>query len=87
MITEEILLEAENTIRRVMDNELLLWIGVVVFIAAMALAIAYVMERWSWIPRKRQRARFDERLPEMATIPGPRHGEKVTVCGYEWTIM
>ena len=31
-------------------------------------------------------ARFDERLPEMM-VPGPRHGEKVTVCGYEWTIM
>lgn len=26
-------------------------------------------------------------LPDMPTIGSVRHGQKVTICGYEWTIM
>ena len=29
----------------------------------------------------------DDWIPELPTKGGARHGEKVTICGAEWTIM
>ena len=61
MSTEMVLLEAELAITQARDDSIMLSIGFVLLIAATALWLTYVFERWSWIPRRKQRRFFGER--------------------------
>lgn len=84
MSTEQVLDQARTALRSVRNNEMLVIVLAVLLGMGLMLAIMYINERWTFIPRKRQRQAFRE---SFAKVPGPRHGEKVTMCGYEWTIM
>lgn len=62
MSTESVLLQARLASHAAIENE-----GVYFALAAMAIVLLfmwflYVMEHWSWIPRKRQRRYFVERF-------------------------
>jgi hypothetical protein len=61
MSTEMILLEAELAIAQARDDSIMLSIGFVLLIAIISLWLVYVFERWSWIPRRKQRRFFGER--------------------------
>ena len=62
MTTEMVLLEAQLALARVRDNEVMMWIILVLLIAALALWFTYILDRWSWIPRKRHTRTFYERF-------------------------
>lgn len=61
MSTEMVLLEAELAITQARDDSIMLAIGFVLLIAVTVLWWVYVFERWSWIPRRKQRRCFGER--------------------------
>ena len=84
MSTEQVLEQARTALRSVRNNEMLVIVLAVLLGMGLMLAIMYINERWTFIPRKRQRKEFGE---SFAQVPGPRHGEKVIECGDEWTIM
>lgn len=90
MSTEQLILDAEHALRNVADNEYLVFLFAMLMGAVLLLALQYIGERWSFIQRKRQRARFDERFdapaPDMRSRR-PERGTTVTECGYTWTIM
>ena len=64
-------------------------LGVVIgTIVVTVLVLRYVDRRWTFIPRKKQRRQFEETFEAPApAYQGRRHGEKVVICGAEWTIM
>jgi hypothetical protein len=62
MSTELVLLQARLATKAAIENE-----GVYFALAAMAIVLLgmwflYIMENWSWVPRKRQRRYFVERF-------------------------
>lgn len=62
MTTEQVLLEARLAVSRANSNSVMNGIIVVIVIAAFVLLFDYLVRRWSWIPRKRQRVLFGERF-------------------------
>ena len=62
MSTERVLLEAEIALKTVNENEFGVLIGALVLAAGLTLWMLYILERWSWIPRKRSQRVYRERL-------------------------
>lgn len=62
MSTEQVLLEARLALATVRSNELVNAIILLVGFAALVLFGTWVLDRWSWIPRKRQRRVFIEKF-------------------------
>lgn len=60
MSTEMVLLEAEIALKSVQENEFGVLIGVLLLAAGIVIWMLYVLDRWSWIPRKRSRRSFRE---------------------------
>lgn len=48
-------------INSVLENETVVFILYGVAVTLLALYFGYLLRNWSWIPRKRQRQRFNER--------------------------
>lgn len=79
--------EAQMAVKLAMEHETEMFIVLGVTILLIGIWFGYVLRRWSWIPRKRQRAFFNDAPVPMATPRDSRRGEKVVICGYEWTRM
>ena len=50
-----------NTFQTILENETILLISAFASIVLLAMWLEYVIRRWSYVPRKRQRSRFNER--------------------------
>ena len=61
MSTEMVLLEAELAIAQARDDSIMLAIGFVILVGGLVAWLSYVIDRWSWIPRRKQRRCFGER--------------------------
>lgn len=62
MTTEQVLLEARLAVAAAESNAVMNGIIIVIVIAAFVLLFDYLVRRWAWIPRKRQRVLFGERF-------------------------
>ena len=79
--------EAQEVVKAVLRSQDEMLVLVAVGILLVGIWFGYVLRRWSWIPRKRQRAFFNDAPVPMAPPRDSRRGEKVVICGYEWTRM
>ena len=50
-----------ETVQTVLENEAILLISAFASIVLLAMWLEYVIRRWSYVPRKRQRRSFGER--------------------------
>ena len=50
-----------ETVQQILENEAVLFYALIALIGLTALWFDYIIRRWSWIPRKRQRKNFGER--------------------------
>lgn len=48
-------------IQLILDTEAVIFVAYGVLVAGVGLYLNYLIRRWSWIPRKRQRRTFTER--------------------------
>lgn len=79
--------EAQMAVKLAMEHETEMFIVLGVTILLVGIWLGYVIRRWSWIPRKRQRAFFNDAPVPVMPARDCRRGEKVVICGYEWTRM
>lgn len=79
--------EAQMAVKLAMEHETEMFIVLGVTILLVGIWLGYVFRRWSWIPRKRQRAFFNDAPVPVMPARDCRRGEKVVICGYEWTRM
>ena len=71
----------------VMENETILLVLAGIFLVLFGMWFGYILRRWSWLPRKRQRRCFnDAPVPYMAPRQS-RRGETVEICGATWYRM
>jgi uncharacterized membrane protein YcjF (UPF0283 family) len=82
-----VMTEAQMVIREVMQNEVCVFVALGVSILLVGFWLGYVIREWSWIPRKKQRAYFNDAPVPVMPARDCRRGEKVVICGYEWTRM
>ena len=54
-------MKTEMIIADVLNSEMMVMVGLVALIGATVAYMEYIIRRWSWIPRKRQRKNFGER--------------------------
>lgn len=54
-------MSTSEIIAGVMNSEAILLVCAILLVAATALYLEYIIRRWSWVPRKRQRKYFTER--------------------------
>ena len=54
-------MSTEMIIADVFNSEMVVMIGLVVLIGATVAYMEYIIRRWSWMPRRRQRRSFGER--------------------------
>ena len=54
-------MSTEMIIADVLNSEMVVMIGLVVVIGATVAYMEYIIRRWSWMPRRRQRRSFGER--------------------------
>ena len=59
---EQLLRETEQILATVHRNQQIRAAILIATIAASILFMRYIIRRWSWIPRKRQRTHFNERF-------------------------
>ena len=59
---EQLLCETEQILATVHRNQQIRTAILIATIAASILFMRYIIRRWSWIPRKRQRTHFNERF-------------------------
>ena len=62
MSTERVLLEAELALKTVQENEFGVLVGGLLLAAGLVIWMLYVLDRWSWTPRKSARRTFTERF-------------------------
>lgn len=79
--------EAQMAVKLAMEHETEMFIVLGVTILLVGIWLGYVIRRWSWIPRKKQRAYFNDAPVPALLARDCRRGEKVAICGYEWTRM
>lgn len=56
--TSKLLAEAERTVQSAVNGSVIIWVGAVAAIGALVLYVRYILDRWSWVPRKQQRKEF-----------------------------
>lgn len=56
--TSKLLAEAERTVQSAVNGSVIIWVGAVAAIGALVLYVKYILDRWSWVPRKQQRKEF-----------------------------
>jgi O-antigen/teichoic acid export membrane protein len=62
MSTESVLLQARLAVKAATENEPIYFALAAMAIVLLGMWFLYIMRRWSWIPRKRQRRYFVERF-------------------------
>ena len=62
MSTERVLLESRIAVKTAMENEFFIMVIAGLLLIGTFLTLIYVEERWSWIPRKKQRRGFNEKF-------------------------
>ena len=62
MSTEQVLLEARMAVASAQENTVMYYILALCLIGATAVALAYINERWTFIPRRKQRRMFTEKF-------------------------
>lgn len=55
------MLDARIAVSTVLANEHMILIGGILLIGGLIGWLVYIVNRWSWMPRKHQRERFGER--------------------------
>jgi len=61
MSTEAALMQARMAVASAQENTVMYYILALCLVGATAVALAYINERWTFIPRRRQRKSFGER--------------------------
>lgn len=56
--TAKLLSEADRAVQSALNGSMIIFVGAVVAIGALVLYVRYILDRWSWVPRKRQRKEF-----------------------------
>ena len=79
--------EAQMAVKLAMEHETEMFIVLGVTILLVGIWLGYVIRRWSWIPRKRQRAYFNDAPVPVMPARDCRRGEKVVICGATWYRM
>lgn len=62
MVTAKLLAQADLAIQSSLNGEVIVLVGAVVLVGLTIAWFSYVLDRWSWMPRKRQRVTFNERI-------------------------
>lgn len=60
--TMKLLQEAEMALKTVKDDGVMIGIGLFVTIGLTIWYLSYLLDRWSWTPRKRHNRAFNERF-------------------------
>ena len=79
--------EAQEVVKAVLRSQDEMLVLVAVGILLVGIWLGYVIRRWSWIPRKRQRAFFNDAPVPVMPARDCRRGEKVVICGATWYRM
>ena len=62
MSAEQAILEAEAALKMVRQDAILLPAVMICTVVVFSLVLVYVLERWTYYPRRRQRRMFTERF-------------------------
>lgn len=62
MSTESVLLQARLAVKAAEENEAVYFALAIMAIVLLGMWFKYIMERWSWIPRKKHNRVFIERF-------------------------
>ena len=62
MTTEMLLAESARVRAMVRDDQMIIGLTLIIGAAVLVLMLEYIWRRWTWIPRRRQRRYFTERI-------------------------
>ena len=62
MTTEMLLAESARVRAMVRDDQMIIGLVLIIGAAVLVLMLEYIWRRWTWIPRRRQRRYFTERI-------------------------
>lgn len=80
--------DVQMALQQVQENEVMVFIFAAAGLLLIGFWLGYAVRRWSWEPRRKQRARFDEApTPVAAQVPPLRRGQVVRICGADWYRM
>lgn len=60
--TMKVLNEARMAVQIANENSVVVWLGILVLCELTIVYLHWIIERWSWIPRKRHQRVFNERF-------------------------